>query len=143
MPSLTKQIVDRYGTLTEVCVVEWLSAGVGNVKTLGLAFEQGSLLVRANNEDDSISLLAPPSLQGEDISHQPPWREAIGRGVVWVWLLANQQGYEDACQIEFGKPTGPGQADSVTVQLVVAGSALHVSTVSEWTSRGTTASADR
>ena len=142
MPSLTKAIVDGFGALTKVCVVEWLSAGGDSVVSLGLAFEHGSLLVRANGEEDSMSLLAAPALHGEDISHEPPWREAIGRGVMWVWRLTNQQGYEDACQIEFGKPTRPGQEDNVTVQVVVAGSALHVATVSEWTSWRSTESAD-
>jgi Family of unknown function (DUF6334) len=58
-------------------------------------------------------------------------RDAIGRGLLWVWTLTNQQGYEGGCQFEFGVGRND-RPEQLCIQLTVAASTLHISTVSPW-----------
>lgn len=51
---------------------------------------------------------------------------------MWIWTLTNQQGYEDGCQFEFGGIENGDRAEHLSIQLMVAGATLHVSTVSAW-----------
>lgn len=130
MGTLAKEIVDSYGPLTEVrgCV----QAGVTGLATLALGFERGAVLIEAVGADDTIRLRAVPEVEGDVLSQEAPWREAIGRGVVWVWALTNQQGYRDGNQFEFGQSAQRDQATQLCIQVVVAASALRVSTVNAW-----------
>lgn len=130
---LTKDIVESYGALTEVRESERL--GDHELASLALGFENGAVLVTAVGEDDTIALCPVPTAYGEDVSQAVPWRDAIGRGLLWMWSLTNQQGYEDGCQLEFGKVSRDGQPQHLSIQLMVAASALNVCTVGEWLRR--------
>jgi hypothetical protein len=92
-----------------------------------------NLLVSAETEDDTIALSAEARAPGRDVSGEPPWRDAIGRGLLWVWALTNQQGYEDGCQVDFGGVDRNDRPDRLCIQLIVAASTLHISTMSAWT----------
>lgn len=35
-----------------------------------------------------------------------PWNNVIGRSLSWIWLLKNQQGYEDGMRFEFSAKEG-------------------------------------
>jgi hypothetical protein len=130
MFSLPKQMVDTYGVLTEVREGERL--GTSGPVSLTLGFEHGSVLVSAAPTDDTIVMQAVTSVDGEDVSAERPWRDAIGRGLIWVWTLQNQQGHDDGCQLEFGDVTRYDRPRHLCVQLMVAASTLHVVTVSAW-----------
>lgn len=73
MSSLTKEIVDSYGTLTAVREGERL--GASGPVTLTLGFEHGVVLVSADADDDTIMLTptGPPS--GRDLSAEAPCAE--------------------------------------------------------------------
>jgi hypothetical protein len=129
---LTKQIVDRYGALTEVRESERL--GEHDLASLALGFEHGAVLVSAAGEDDTIAIRLIASAFGEDVSQEMPWRYAVGRALVWLWSLKNQQGYEDGLQLEFGGVRSEGQPQHLCVQLMVAASGLQICTVGEWLS---------
>ncbi len=129
MATISKEIVDSYGALIEV---RGRSLSRVGLTALTLAFERGSVLIEAVGDDDTISLRAVPEADGDVLSQQAPWRNAIGRGVIWVWSLTNQQGYHDGSQLEFGKPAHQAQPNQLCIQMVVAGSALRLSTVSDW-----------
>ena len=130
MSALAKDIVDSYGALTEVREGEWLNA-TGPI-SLTLGFEHGVVVVSAEAEDDTITLSAAGPASGRDVSAEPAWRDAIGRGLLWLWTLTNQQGYEDGCQFEFGEVGHGDRAEHLCIQAMVAGATLHVSTVSAW-----------
>jgi uncharacterized protein DUF6334 len=128
MIPVPKEIVDSYGALTEVREGDRL--GVSGPVTLTLGFECGAILVSADADDDTITLTSTDRPSGRDVSAEAPWRDAIGRGLLWLWTLTNQQGYEDGYQFEFGEVGD--RAAQLCIQLMVAGATLHVSTVSAW-----------
>jgi Family of unknown function (DUF6334) len=127
MYSLIKEMVDSYGVLTEVREGERL--GANGPVSITLAFEHGSVLVAAQPDADTITMRAVTSADGANVSAERPWRDAVGRGLIWIWTLRNQHGYEDGCQLEFGDVTRHDRPRYLCVQLVVAASTLHVATV--------------
>lgn len=129
MTEVSKEIVDSYGALAEV---RGRPLSGGGLAGLMLGFERGAVMIEAVGDDDTISVRAVREGDGEVLSELTPWRDGIGRGVIWVWSLTNQQGYQDGLQLEFGKPAQPDQPDQLSVQIMAAASVLHVSTVSDW-----------
>jgi Family of unknown function (DUF6334) len=127
MSGFAKEIVDSYGRLIEVREGDWLGASGPVALTLG--FEHGVVLVRTDADDDTITLTSAGPASGRDVSTEPPWRDAIGRGLLWVWTLTNQQGFEDGCQFEFGQVGPDAPWEPLCIQLMVAAATLHISTV--------------
>lgn len=127
--------MDSYGALTEVRESERL--GDHDLRSLALGFEHGAVLLSAVGEDDTIAISALPAAYGEGVSQELPWSDAIGRALIWLWSLTNQQGYEDGCQLEFGAARREGQPDGdrLCVQFMVAASGLRICMVSEWLTR--------
>jgi len=125
MPPITKEIVDSYGALIWIRDGEWIGAAGAIALTLG--FERGVVLVTADADDDTIRLTVGDPATGRDVSNEAPWRDAIGRELLWLWMLTNQQGYEDGCQFEFGRVVRNDQPERLCIQLMVAGATLHVS----------------
>jgi len=130
MASLAKEIVDSYGALTSVREGDRLAAG-GPV-SLTLGFEHGSVLVSAIPDHDTITVRAVAAADGQDVSAERPWRDAIGRGLIWIWVLTNQHGHEDGWQLEFGEVGQDDRPRHLCVQMVVAASTLRVATVNAW-----------
>jgi hypothetical protein len=131
--ALAKEMVDSYGLLTEVRESERMS--YHQLVSLALGFEHGAVLVSAVGEDDTIALSSIATAYGEDVSHEMPWCDAIGRGLIWVWSLTGQNGYPDGCQLEFGSVRRHGQPEHLCVQLMVAGSCVNICMVGEWLKR--------
>ena len=121
MAPIAKQIVDSYGALTDI---RGRRLSGGGLAALTLGFERGAVLIAAVGDDDTIRVSAVPEVEGDSLSQLFPWRDAIGRGVIWVWSLTNQQGYQDGSQLEFGKPAKHDQPGQLCVQIVIAASAL-------------------
>jgi len=128
MPSLGKEMVDSYGALIEAREGDWIGASGPVALTLG--FERGMVLLSADADDDTIEVSVVESASGRDVSAQAPWKDAIGRGLVWVWALTNQHGYEDGCQFEFGDVGRNDRPEQFCIQVIVAAATLHISTVS-------------
>ena len=46
---------------------------------------------------------------------EKPWNGIIGRRVAWIWLLTNQQGYEDGLRLEFASTEKENEPIIVTL----------------------------
>lgn len=99
----------------------------GSLEKIAFAFGPVSLLVLADEDDDSISIrlanadavkLSPDS----DVSHAPMWRHLIGKPLGWGYIVVNQQGYCDGILLAFGdvRPTRLLQvwASSIVVKVI-------------------------
>ena len=53
-----------------------------------------------------------------------PWETVVGTSPVWIWLLTNQQGYEDGLRLEFSSIQENRRGNVIT--LVVIASAILV-----------------
>lgn len=58
-----------------------------------------------------------------DVARKEPWMRAIGHRAVWIWLIRNQQGYEDGVRFEFSTPEAD---DNQIIELVVVASGFQV-----------------
>ena len=95
---------------------------------VGLILSFDGVSVRISASDDDELTLAEGNQDfsgghGAEIADSPTWKGALGRPILWVWRLVNQQGYQDCLQFEFAEHGG---ADSCTLQLVAAAGQLHV-----------------
>ena len=79
----------------------------GSLDKLIFNFGQISLIVTADENDDSIDIAAagttePPHVVGVDKSQLHPWNNIIGKPFGWGWVTVNQQGYCDGLLLGFG-----------------------------------------
>jgi hypothetical protein len=92
-----------------------------------LDFEKGRYTVGVAPDYDTVTLRrrrkAPSRRPQRPLK---PLSRARGMRVQWVWLLINQQGYEDGLQFEFG---ADGSKHPVFVQFVAECSSLKVLTL--------------
>jgi Family of unknown function (DUF6334) len=67
-----------------------------------LEFEASRLVLSTLQGDDSILLSDDlPSTSGCVPRVAPAWTPALGRAVLWSWLLTNHQGYVDGVRFDF------------------------------------------
>ncbi len=50
-----------------------------------------------------------------------PWDDAVGRTLGWIWLLRNQQGYEDGLRFEFSQ-NEKGKPPTIITLITIASS---------------------
>lgn len=98
-----------------------------------LSFQHGAITVRAVPEDDTVSVEQGRHVIGGDecaidLQDTAPWRRAIGKSVLFAWLMTNQQLYVDGVQFEFANTV---QDTSATIQLVTVASSLRIFEVHE------------
>lgn len=85
-------------------------------------------------DDDSIVIQAEePQYISGDLIYVPAsatqvWRNAIGANLEWIWVLSNQQGYQDGVQIEYHKPASRARG---CVQFIARASSLEVRIISK------------
>jgi len=131
MTELVRKAVDTFGRLIAVHAGSEVPgegpASVTRFEEYTFTFEHGSVTVTADGETDSLTVgeTSGTWLDVADLSGRPPWAEAIGCGILWLWLIENQNGYVDGVQIEFADGTGK----HVTVQLMCLASALSASRI--------------
>jgi hypothetical protein len=137
MTELVRKAVDTFGRLTAVHAGSD-APGEGPASPIRFeeytfTFEHGSITATAEGETDSLTVGENSGtwLDVADLSGRPPWSDAIGCGILWLWLLENQNGYVDGVQIEFAD----GAGKNVTVQLMCWASALSASRIVEFTDR--------
>lgn len=121
---------DRAGELKKVCyaLCDPATNGDNCIAAIELTFEEVVASVYAEGEFDTIRIeLAPLRALDEcevrDVTASKPWFQAVGCTAGWIWLLRNQQGYEDGMRLEFGMPGGEAVA---TVTLIVVASVLEI-----------------
>ncbi len=56
------------------------------------------------------------------------WLPAIGRAVLWGWILTNHRGYVDGVRLEFRNTVSDS---GVVIEVVVAASVLHTAVVGD------------
>jgi hypothetical protein len=127
-----KRICDEGGRLVSVVYAifegDSLKGDLPFVVAMGFQFESIAVVFRARPDDDTIAAITGPleRLPDEvmaDFSNAAPWSDCLGCHVGWAWQLTNQQGYGDGVRIEFAE-------SNVVIELIVAGSAIGVFTVS-------------
>lgn len=115
--------------LTQVTGRFWRDASATSLLLveLLLCFEQTVVTLAVTEEDeiDTVSQISADDseIHKVDLTGVMPWRGAVGRPLMWVWQMTNQQGYLDGVQIEFA---ADGTSESVTIQMVALGAQLRV-----------------
>jgi hypothetical protein len=76
------------------------------VTTIVLDFEAGSWTLAVNGDDDTVLIVDTGTalLDGLHLTDAPsgsPWTQTLGTTAQWIWILENQQGYEDGIQFAF------------------------------------------
>jgi hypothetical protein len=98
-------------------------------------FNEGYLHVEVDPTNDSVDVCFDPRTRppldhwGSDaVPSRTSQRYAglLGRKSAWRWLLRNQQGYEDAFQIELSTPSS-----TTTLQYLAIASRLHLRRVED------------
>ena len=84
----------------------WQVHSEGSVDRLILDFNSTSLVISANEDDDSIecsAVNAPFVDEGcrLDVSDREPWKNFIGSSFGWGWVTVNQQGNCDGLLLSF------------------------------------------
>jgi hypothetical protein len=99
-----------------------------------LFFEKQKYYIEVNGEFDTVELkkeIDPLYIKKEcyqkEYSSEFPWKNAIGKQVMWGWRMFNQQGYEDGIQFEFGLKDN--QQVTYKIQLMGLCSTFDISTV--------------
>ena len=135
MSDLLSRVVNEFGDLVAVLGARSepaIPAQPTVFEQYSFRFDRGTLTVAADGSDDSVRLI-----EGETtLPHRAPltlvepWSGAVGRGVLWAWLLTNQSGFVDGFQIEFGWGSGTPNGN-LGIQLVCEASALTAAMVRE------------
>ena len=103
--------------------VEPVYSAFENPDAVHLNFERASYTVGQNPDDDTITLLRRKLPSIHPASEVEPFSRAIGKRVLWAWILTNQQGYTDGLQFEFWKSA---EEEQVVVQFIAEASQLFV-----------------
>jgi Family of unknown function (DUF6334) len=126
------ELYDKAGTLAGVRYSVYDSGPEGRdwIDAVEMRFEYGVVAsIYADADFDTIrlelsSLLVREACYVIDATSAEPWVTAVGRSSSWIWLLRNQQGYEDGLRFEFSRQE---QAEKkCVVTLVVIASELKV-----------------
>ncbi|HKT10307.1 MAG TPA: DUF6334 family protein [Terriglobia bacterium] len=85
----------------------WQCRMEGSLDRVVLDFDGASLVILADENDDSIDLTLSNesdrrSVGDVDASGLDPWRSFIGMSFGWGWVTVNQQGYCDGVLLSFG-----------------------------------------
>lgn len=77
------------------------------IDAIEMRFENDTIAtIYVEAEFDTLRLELSEMKLNEDCSIKvatsvKPWNEVLGRNLSWIWLLSNQQGYEDGLRFEF------------------------------------------
>ncbi len=82
------------------------SDGKDWIEAVEMRFEDTVATIYAEPEFDTLRLELGEMKVGSDCYVKTatsfnPWRSVLGRTLSWMWLLKNQQGYEDGFRLEF------------------------------------------
>lgn len=108
----------RYGTFPDAPTM---------IPAVILDFEGGSWVLAVNADDDTIRIAGSETLplEGMRIGEAPeesPWTRALGASAQWIWILQNQQGYEDGVQFSFSREG----REVCRIQLIAVASGWHI-----------------
>lgn len=92
-------------------------------EALWLIFERRTLLIQANEDDDTITVAAGETMGADkciDLSSSSFWEDFLGQPFGWGWVATNQQGYRDALLLSFG-----GIIPQVMLEVIATSMKLH------------------
>ncbi|NEO87418.1 MAG: hypothetical protein F6J87_24635 [Spirulina sp. SIO3F2] len=125
--NLTKiqEIWNRAGVLTNVYAAIF-NSDPEFITALSFDLSSTSMTLQVESCYDEVIVNGHPLVLEKDetvidVSHKSPWKNALGQRMRWVWLLTNQQGYEDGIRIEF---TNPDEKTQITTCLIVCASRI-------------------
>jgi hypothetical protein len=123
--SALRPILDEFcGFEGQILKSVWLIREDSLVTGVAFTFDQASLTVKANAEDDTveISSAANDKAVAGNATNVEPWATFIGEPFGWGWVTVNQQGYCDGVLLSFR---------GITPQLLlsVSSSSIEVSTI--------------
>ncbi len=103
------------------------------VSSVELIFDPPYRIVFEATEDDAIrarvgSLEVHNHEEMVTASDQMPWRECLGKGVIFAWELLNSGGYTDGVQFLFGRNV----TDTHCIQLMVEASSFTIGEVNNF-----------
>ena len=80
--------------------------GTDWVESVEMQFENIVITVYVDTDFDTLRVNLGEMKVNSDcylkvVTSVKPWDELIGRRIAWIWLLTNQQGYEDGLRFEF------------------------------------------
>lgn len=102
-------LYDRTGELLGVkySIFEPESGGVESIDAIEFSFTEGGIAtLYVESEFDTLRLELAEMVMREDCVIRDataitPWADLMGERLAWIWLLKNQQGYEDGFRFEF------------------------------------------
>lgn len=130
MQSLARKVVDGFGALVRITgsnEFEYPLGGPTRLSEVEFVFTHGTVLIAAR-DDDTVEMSEGNLTHTHrvDLASLRPWSDAISsRGLGWIWLMKNQNGYLDGIQLQFLRHDG-----SFTVQMICEASELSVGVVS-------------
>ena len=88
-----------------------------------LTFKRGVLTVAAQGDDDTVDVRQGVGTAAcrYVLTEREPLSRFVGGGAQWVWLLSNQQGFQDGFQIEF-----KNEGDYLGLQMICEASMLRI-----------------
>lgn len=116
-------LYDRVGTLLGVkySIFDAGPDGLDWIDAIEFTFTGGSFAtVYAESDFDTVRLELEGMVSRDgcyirDVTEVAPWMELIGGRLTWIWVLTNQQGYQDGLRLEFSFVSG-----GVVTLLVIA-----------------------
>lgn len=106
------------------------SGGRDCIAAIQLSFDNGTIAtISINTELDNLMIgLHPMAIDQDcyvvDASHTVFWDKMLGRTLSWIWLLTNQQGYQDGIRFEFC--ARPEDEEKMIVTLIGIASRIEV-----------------
>ena len=82
------------------------SDGKDWIEAIEMQFENAVATIYVESDFDTLRLDLSEMKVGSDCyikvaTSTEPWNKAVGKSLFWIWLLTNQQGYEDGLRFEF------------------------------------------
>jgi Family of unknown function (DUF6334) len=101
-------LCDKTEKLLEVrySVFDSDSGGTDWIEAVEIRFENIVATIYVESDFDTLRVELDEVKVSSDchikvVTSEKPWNVLIGRKVAWIWLLTNQQGYEDGLRLEF------------------------------------------
>jgi hypothetical protein len=131
--SVIRDLCETAGKLREVRYSLYDAGPEGRdwIVAVEMRFESRVASIYAESELDTISVRLGDVKVDEDCylevaSKAAPWIDAVGRSLRWIWLLQNQEGYEDGVRFEFAPSTEGQEALEVTLLAIASGVRIYI-----------------
>lgn len=96
------------------------SDGQDWIEAVEMRFEETVATIYVKSDFDTLRLELSEMKVGsdcyiKDATSVRPWDGVLGKHLSWIWLLKNQQGYEDGLRFEFSTTDGDNRPRIITL----------------------------